>query len=283
MKTILLGTGGPKPDPDRMGPAALVEAAGLRLLFDAGRGACAQLVRAGVRPEDLDAVFVTHHHFDHIASLDDVMLSAWNNGRRRPLPVFGPPGTAAIVAALFDTVYGADIAFRRREAKLTGNTLADVRELVPVSDIDAGVALDDSACLVRAERVEHGHGLGISQEEWCCLGFRIEAAGKVVAISGDTVACDGLHRLAANADLLVQCCYFAEAEIVDREHEIIAAYILASSGAVGKIAAQAGVGTLALTHLRRKSEDLLRQVENDARRDFDGQVLVGHDLMEIEV
>ncbi len=45
IKTILLGTGGPKVDPDRMGPATLVVIKGKNYLFDAGRGASTQLAR----------------------------------------------------------------------------------------------------------------------------------------------------------------------------------------------------------------------------------------------
>ena len=62
MKVILLGTGGPKPDPNRQGPSLAVQVDNTILLFDTGRGAATQLARAGISVRDVDPVFITHHH-----------------------------------------------------------------------------------------------------------------------------------------------------------------------------------------------------------------------------
>lgn len=280
-KIVLLGTGGPKIDPDRMGPATLVKIKGKNYLFDAGRGASTQLARSGVETSELDAIFITHHHFDHLSSLDDILFSAWNGGRITSLPVYGPSGTASIIEALINNIYKNDIHFRETEARLTGNTLSDIREIIKVIEIDGGLVHQQNGITIACERVEHGHGLGIPQTHWCCLGYRIESNNKVITISGDSVDCPGLQTLAQGADLLVQCCYLADSEIIDKEHRIIARHILASSGMAGQIAAKAGVKKLALMHLRRKSEEILRQLESDVKQSFAGKVLVGKDLMEI--
>lgn len=283
VKVILLGTGGPQIDPDRMGPATLVNTQGKNYLFDAGRGASIQLARAGIESGELDAIFITHHHFDHLSSLDDILFSAWNGGRVDPLPIYGPPGTALIVDTLIGNIYKNDIRFRETEASLTGKVLSNIREIIHAVDIEDGVTYQKYGTTIACNRVEHGHGLGISQTHWCCLGYRIESADRVVTISGDTVDCPGLQTLSNGADLLVQCCYLAEAEIIDKEHQIIAKHILASSGMAGKIAAKAGVKAIALTHLRRKSEELLQNVESDVKQAFHGEVFVGKDLLEIIV
>ena len=69
MNITLLGTGTPEPDPSRLGSSVLVELAGVSLLFDVGRGASIQLVRAGKTARSIDYLFITHHHFDHIGDL----------------------------------------------------------------------------------------------------------------------------------------------------------------------------------------------------------------------
>ena len=88
---------------------------------------------------------------------------------------------------------------------------------------------------------------------------------------------------ARGADLLVQCCYLAGEEIVDDDLRLIADHVLASSTTVGRIAARAGVKRLALVHIKEKSDELLRSMAEEIGRDFDGEVIVGEDLMEIEV
>lgn len=95
IRVTLLGTGNPRPTLDRFGPSTLVEAGGLRLLFDAGRGTSIRLFDwfgAGAL-SGLEAVFVTHLHSDHLIGFADVWLTGWIFGRDRALPVIGPQGT----------------------------------------------------------------------------------------------------------------------------------------------------------------------------------------------
>ena len=47
MKVVLLGTGGPRPDPQRNATTTLIRIGDENVLFDAGRGVVLQLVRAG--------------------------------------------------------------------------------------------------------------------------------------------------------------------------------------------------------------------------------------------
>ena len=66
------------------------------ILIDAGTSAryiTGSLRALGLSPEDVDAVFVTHDHTDHIAALPRLLKSV-------PAPVFAPPRTAAAVAAM---------------------------------------------------------------------------------------------------------------------------------------------------------------------------------------
>lgn len=287
MRLTLLGTGTPTPNPERQGSANLLEVGGQFLLFDAGRGATTQLSRIGIHPKQIDHIFITHHHFDHISCLDDVLLTAWNNGRSETIHVWGPEGTADIVDALLNRIYLRDIAFRLKEAEHLDEDLVDLREIVQVRDIGPGQGHDEgargAAWSVRAGRVEHGHGLGMSHEEWPCLGYRLEAEGKVLTISGDTVECAGLDALARDADLLLQCCYLADAEIDSHDREVLSAFVLGSAAQAGRTAARAAVKKLVLTHLAPKSAAMLAEVEADARRNFDGDVVVGADLMAIEI
>ena len=278
MKITLLGTGGPRPDPARQGSSLVVNVGDEWLLFDCGRGAVTQLVRAGAPLEKLNPVFITHHHFDHISDLGDVILSTWLQGRPGALRIFGPAGAAEIVRALIDRVYAKDIRFRAEGEPAVGGW-----KPVEVEETGAGLVCEGGGWKVFAEFVEHGQGLGIPDFDWVTLGYRLEAAGKTLAISGDTIPCAGLERLARGADVLVLCCYLAEAEVTDAHTERLTRHLFPSSAQAGKIAAEAGVKKLVLTHFRQKPEHLMRAIEADVRRDFDGEVILGSDLLEIEV
>lgn len=282
MKVTLLGMGGPRPDPNRHGPAAMVQIGNEYLLFDSGRGVVLQMVRAGMALDQVNPVFVTHHHYDHIGDLADVILTSWLMGRQHTLQIFGPPGTTAVVDALLKQVYDKDIEFRDKgEPDLLGGW-----KPVVSTDIMSGLVHNGDNLKVFAEIAKHGHDLNLPdafKHRWVCLGYRIEAEGKVVAISGDGVASRGLDRLAKDADVLVQCCYLAKAELTNWTMRNLAEHTLACSDTAGKIAQQARVKKLVLTHLRQKSDALLDEVVTDVAQDYDGPIVLGRDLFAVEV
>lgn len=278
MKVVLLGTGGPRPDPRRHGSALVVRIGDENLLFDAGRGVVLQLVQAGIPLARVNPVFLTHHHYDHIGDLGDLILTTWLQGRPGALGIFGPQGTADIVTALFERVYANDIRFRAEGEPVHGGW-----KPVNVTDIGPGLVHEAGPWQVSAEFVEHGHGLGIPDFAWFTVGYRLEAEGKVLAISGDCVPCEGLDRLARGADMLVQCCFLAEAEVTNAHLQRVARYTLATSGQVGKVATRGGVKTLVLTHFREKSDAMMQSLAEDVRKDYHGRLVLGEDLMELEL
>lgn len=73
IKVTLLGTGAPPPVMNRFGPSILVEAGGQKFLFDAGRGALQRLAQIKVRWQDVDGVFLTHLHSDHVVGFPDLV------------------------------------------------------------------------------------------------------------------------------------------------------------------------------------------------------------------
>lgn len=283
MHITLLGTGGPRPDPARQGPATLVEASRLKLLFDAGRGVATQLAKVSVRVEELDAVFITHHHFDHIGGLGDLILAAWNNGRTRPLPVFGPPGTADIIDGLFDHVYARDINFRIAEEWAHGRLLDHPRTFLEVKEV-LSLRIDlPNGVEVTSGQVEHGSaGIELSIEEWSANGYRISAEGRHVAISGDAVEGLELADLVRDADALVMCAYLSEGEIATPEEEFLAKRVLAGAPQAAAIANEAGVSHLVLTHIREKSNQEIDLMRSQVTEVFHGKVTVGSDLTTVD-
>jgi ribonuclease Z len=260
----------------------MIQVEGEHILFDAGRGVVLQMVRAGIPLASVNPVFITHHHVDHIGDLYDVMLSTWMYGRKEALRIYGPPETKRIADTLLTQVYDKDWQWRSIGEPSFGGW-----KPVIAKDILPGLVLDTDRWKVSAEIVNHGDGLGFPPEflkRWICYGYRLEAEGKVVVISGDTIPCEGIDRLAYNADVLVHCCYMASVEAETEHFRKLLQHTMSGGDTVGKTAARANAKTLVLTHHRPRSDDgMLEKLAEEVARDFPGRIIIGEDLTEIDV
>ncbi|HWR16362.1 MAG TPA: MBL fold metallo-hydrolase [Terriglobales bacterium] len=195
LKVTLLGTGVPDPDPDRFGASILVQTPDANLLFDVGRGAVTRLKQAGVSADHIRAVFLTHLHYDHFASLPDLLLTAWLFGRTTPLPVYGPPGSLSMTAAL-TKAFSADVASRSLPAEG-----AQFR----TSEIHEGLVYEQGALRVTAFLVDH-------RQLKPAFGYRIDYHNRSVIVSGDTRYSANLVKFAKGADVVMHAAWLPDAK-----------------------------------------------------------------------
>ena len=194
-RVTLLGTGSPAPVMRRFGPGVLVQAGGKNLLIDSGRGVTQRLLQAGLRLGQVDALFLTHLHSDHIVGIPDLWLTGWLQaayaGRKGPFVVHGPAGTQALMDGLRQA-YGWDIQARIADQNLDPESIRAV-----VTEFRPGVVYDQGGVKVSAIEVDHGELLKPA------FGFRIDYGGRSVTISGDTKFSENLIGQAAGSDLLI--------------------------------------------------------------------------------
>lgn len=265
----LLGTGSPIPDPNRAGPATLVRAGGLTLLFDCGRGVLMRLAAVGVLPLGLHRVFLTHLHSDHVVDFNDLLTTRWAMSPvPSPLPVTGPPGTAALAERTLEMLRD-DIAYRlaHHTENLRWEPGCDVAEVLD------GDALAEAGVEVTAAPTDH-------RPVAPTVGYRVEHDGRVVAIAGDTVPCEGLDRLCREADVYVQTVVRPDLirQIPSPRLQDVLDYHSSVEDA-GRTAARNGVHTLVLTHLVPPPGPGAEQEWIDqAAAVFDGEVVVAADL-----
>src|SRR6266700_6230370 len=151
MRVTLLGTGTPFPSAERFGSAILVEVAGKRFLFDCGRGVVIRLTQSGVNPKDIDGLFLTHLHSDHVVGIPDLWLSGWFLGRDRPLRVWGPKGTRSLSEHLTQA-FAFDIHIREDAPEPLPAKGAEI----DAKEIEQGNVYDDGSVRVTAFVVDHG-------------------------------------------------------------------------------------------------------------------------------
>jgi ribonuclease Z len=194
-KVTLLGTGSPAPVMTRFGPGTLVQVNGQNLVFDAGRGVTQRLLQSKLKLGQVDALFLTHLHSDHVVGIPDLWLTGWLQAsfgqRKGAFVVYGPAGTRNLMAGL-QTAYDWDIQTRIRDQKLPTAAVA-----VTTTEIAEGVVYEKDGVKVTAFEVDHGDLIKPA------FGYRIDYDGRAVVISGDTRFNENLIKHATGVDLLI--------------------------------------------------------------------------------
>jgi len=279
-RVILLGTkGGPRVgEAGRSNPSTLLLINDIPYLVDCGYGASKQLITAGVALNRLRYIFITHHHSDHNLEFGPLIYNAWITGLPARIDAYGPTGMSSMADSFFNYLK-FDI-----DTRIVDEGRTDPRKLITTHEIEKpGVVLvnDDvkvSACVVRHPPIKQAYA------------YRFDAKDRSVVISGDTAYAPELAEFAKDADVLVhEVMYLPGIEALLRrlpnatrlrEH-LMAAHTLPED--VGKIAAQANVKTLVLSHFVPGDDASItdEQWAEGVRKNFKGRIIVGKDLLEI--
>lgn len=273
-EVILTGTGYPRPHPDRAGPGVLIKKDNTLLQFDAGRGTSMRLAALDVHCREITALFITHHHSDHISGLADLVLSRWtifhDSLPESPLTVIAPIGPAADFAEDLLSVWQSDISVRQEQ---TGRSSAPAVESIPFeATTEPSIVWEQDNIRVLTISVHHEPVLP-------SVAYRIETEDGAVVISGDTRVCAEVARLSQGADVLVHEA-MRKRELSNTRLAGITSYH-ADSVEVGALAASLAVPVLMLTHLIPAPETNRHEqvyVEDIRAGGYKGKIIVGKDL-----
>jgi ribonuclease Z len=260
-----------------------VQTGDLALQFDAGRATSMRLASLRVTAAMLDALFITHHHSDHVQGVDDLAFSRWIVPRDLAtaefrLPVVAPDGPLRhFLNRMFDH-WEDDLAVRRLH-----QPPGPVAEAVAAVDATLfGLSREPTEVWRRGDvRVLAG---AVRHEPVVpAVGYRIESPDGTVAISGDTNACPEMEVLAQGADVLVHEAMLSDV-LAGTSLEFIMDYHT-DSVELGGLAQRAGVKTLMLTHIIPAPDQVERGEERftEAVRSggFEGELIVGTDLASV--
>jgi ribonuclease BN (tRNA processing enzyme) len=280
-KLILLGTaGGPVPGRTREMTSHVMLSNGAAYVLDCGLGCTDQYARTGIPFQKLRSIFITHHHPDHNIEYGPLLIVGWVQGMPLDVRTFGPPPLKQLTED-FMRAYKQTIDFWAEDFKMTPLGSVDVEEVST-----AGPVMQDDNVKVSATIVNH-------PPVKPALGYRFDFKDRSIAFSGDTTPLEVVAKLAEGADLLVhEVMYVPAVEDYVRgqvakgrpvNFENFMAHMRADHSPVedvGRIAQQAGVKTLVLSHLTPAvdsiSDDTWRA---PAEKYFKGEIIVGKDLM----
>lgn len=206
LRVVLCGTSSPLPLRQAAKACTLVVAGGKLFVVDVGPESPENLALWRIPTPNIEAVFLTHFHSDHIGELGELNMQGWAQGRRQPLKVFGPAGVDQVVGG-FNAAYSFDRQYRNAhhshgqgllplEAAVMAPYPAD---FVQPGDVPAGrtqVIYNAGGVTVTAIETDH-------RPVAPAFSYRFNYKGRSVVITGDTVLNDGLTAAARGADVLV--------------------------------------------------------------------------------
>lgn len=276
---VLLGTGaGPVAGQARRMASHLMLHNGAAYVLDCGLGVTAQYARTGTPWRALRAIFITHHHPDHNIEYGPLLVIGWVGGMPQAVRAYGPPPLQQMTEDYL------------RSQKATIDFWAEDFQRPPLGMIEAhdlpepGPVMQDENVKVTSVLVQHPPVAP-------AYGYRFDFPDRSIAFSGDTIALDAVAEMAKGADVLVhEATDMAAMEAFMRHQiaqgapgnvDVFMRHMRADhtpTEDVGRIAAEAGVKTLVLSHIGPPTVTD-EQWRAAAAKHFKGRIVVGHDMM----
>jgi ribonuclease Z len=293
LDVVFLGTAGSMPTAQRAPAALLVRRGGDKLLFDCAEGTQRQLLRSSIGLLELEDVFITHFHADHVLGLPGMFKTFALRGRELPLAVYGPRGLVDLLGSLKRVVgrlsYEVKVVeldpgdvlerdgYRLATFGVAHGVTALGWSLIEASrpgrfDVDGADALGvpngpERGALQRGKQVTLPDGRTVAPDD--VLGP--PRPGRKLVITGDTAPTEEIVEASWGAEVLV-----TEATFADEERERAAETKHQTATQAAEVAQRANVGLLALTHLSNRyfGPEIAREAreifpETVVPRDFD--------------
>lgn len=273
-RVTLLGTGAPPPVLERFGPSTLVEVGSEKFIVDAGRGALQRLHHLGIPFADITGIFLTHHHSDHLVGLPDLWLTGWIGrpwGKRvTPLKLWGPEGTRNLAEHL-PQAFAVDIRVRSHHYPAQGI------KLVP-SEIVEGVVYENDGLTVSTFKVDH------FGEELPAYGYRFDYHGRSAVLSGDTTFNENLIEHSRCVDLIVHEVTAASGKAAENPEQLKRiGQNHTTPEQAGEVFRRARPKLAVYNHLLLFGSATADDLIPATRKVYDGAVVVGEDLMRIDI
>ena len=275
MELTLLGTGCPKVDYKRFGPANLISTKMTNILVDCGSGITQRLDQINISTADIDALFLTHLHSDHVVDLYQLIISSWHSYRTKPWKVYGPKGTKKFVSKIMNAWQEE----RMQRIKYENRSSTKAFNII-VKEFSNSGTINIKDLKIKYFEVDH-------KPVPFAYGFCFLKNNKKLTISGDTRPCENIMKFGQLSDVLLHE-VFIEDEIkeTNKMRTLKTLYNVKDyhtpSSIVGKIASLTRCKKLVLTHLVPTKFDE-KKLKKIVKNDFGKDPIIGRDLLKIKI
>lgn len=267
----ILGAGGPELDDGQAGSSYLVWIDNqARLLIDTGPGASVNFDRAAANFADLDAIAYTHLHADHSSDFPAFVKGSYFAERDRPLPVLGPNGNDEYpdVGTFVSRLIGPEGAYPYLADFLTYKSSGGYKinpRKVPSTGRRRWSRFNSDHFRLSSMPVNHGPVPAVA--------WRVEIADQVIVFTGDfNNEKNVIPKFAENADALVV------SHAIPEGARGSATELHATPGQLGRIASQANVRMLILSHRMNRTRGMESQSRAAIESHYDGPLIFANDM-----
>jgi len=273
VKLQILGSRGPEFLNGRASTGYLIWLDGkARVIVDAGPGSARNFAKSGAKYADVSVMLLSHFHVDHANDFSAYVKAGFFTDRATELRVIGPSGSRLVSSAgeFVQRQVGDKGAYPYLSSFIDPEATSSYKiatTTIPWSEkhLDPSLVYENKDFVVRGVAVHHG--------AFPALGYRVETAGCVISFTGDMSG-----RLGAMPDLAKDSDILVAHNAIPENAEGVPALLHMKPSYIGKMAAQAGVKKLLLTHLMRRTIDKQGETTALIRKHYDGPIMFPDDL-----
>ena len=231
-------------------------------MFDSGAGTIRQLLKLKVNLLDIDNIFYTHLHNDHINDLPAII---WSNNygtfRKKSLNVYGPNGFKKYFGTLMKKILKPEkLIYSIKVKEMKNGSIIKIPIKNKSNNKNSIINQKNNYIIIKSVKSKHTES---------SVSYRIEYNNKSIVYSGDTDYSNEIIEISKNADLLILECSFPDSKKMEGH---------LTPSLCGKIATKANVKKLVLTHLYPECDKV--DIKKQCSKEFNGKIVVAKDFYE---
>jgi len=243
MEVYVLGSAAGIPTRNRHCTSIAIASNELLWLMDCGEPVSGQLVRAGLSPLQVDMIFISHFHTDHVSGLPLLIQVCQLRRRKRPLTIYAPDNPEERIWTILKSLH------------LEPEKLPFKINIVEVPSDKPSMILESSRLKVGSIPTVHPPVPSVA--------YSLYAEGKKVFFSGDLKISDSLVEFAYGSDLL----------ILEAAHNPL--------DDIGRFVDMANPKILLINHIHPKLDEAEAEINYAIQKYYNGRILIAKDLMRI--